>query len=453
MLKVGDFSKLANVTIKTLRHYDRLSLLKPVWIDRYTGYRYYALDQLPRLQRILALKDLGFTLSQVRKLLDDNLSAAELRQMLNHKQAELESHVEEEQVRLKHVAERLLQIEQEGRLPLHEVMLRSIPELTVASVRLVLKDAAEQEQKAARLRAELRSWITTNRLRSHEQWLTLVHHPASLEQRLDVEIALVIDEPPQPVLRSIVPPMQVLRLPPVKSMACLLLPNRPLHGVPALVSAYTSLLTWAERGDYTVYSPARELLLEDPSPGESHLQYIEVQIPVESASERKNRLLDQLVRKEEDMQPKFVELPAFTVVGMRYYGRNEHQEISGLWGEFNMRVPEIQHVTPGSAAYGVCITPPDAPNGEFEYVASFQVDSITDIPEGMVSRQVPAGKYAVFTHEGSLEKLCDTYHYIYQVWLPQSGYQIGAGLDFEYYDEDFKDFAPDSKFYIYVPVK
>jgi len=64
MLKIGEFSKLAQVSVKTLRYYDELGLLRPDWVDRYTGYRFYALQQLPRLNRILALRELGFSLAQ-----------------------------------------------------------------------------------------------------------------------------------------------------------------------------------------------------------------------------------------------------------------------------------------------------------------------------------------------------------------------------------------------------
>jgi AraC family transcriptional regulator len=96
---------------------------------------------------------------------------------------------------------------------------------------------------------------------------------------------------------------------------------------------------------------------------------------------------------------------------------------------------------------------PDAPNGEFEYVAGLEVSQVADVPDGMVVREVPAAQYAVFTHLGSLEKLPATYEYINRTWIPQSGYRLIEGLDFELYDEDFKDFAPDSKFYIYVPIK
>ncbi len=118
MLKIGEFSRLAQVTVKTLRHYEKLTLIKPAWIDRYTGYRYYALDQLPRLNRILALKDLGFSLEQIGDILRDEVSAAELRGMLKLKHAELQRQVTEVQRRLTRVEARLTQIEHEGTLSL-----------------------------------------------------------------------------------------------------------------------------------------------------------------------------------------------------------------------------------------------------------------------------------------------------------------------------------------------
>ena len=64
-LKIGEFARVGQVTIATLRHYDQCSLLKPNTLDPETGYRYYTLDQLARLNRILALKELGFPLEQI----------------------------------------------------------------------------------------------------------------------------------------------------------------------------------------------------------------------------------------------------------------------------------------------------------------------------------------------------------------------------------------------------
>jgi len=62
LIKIGDFARLSHVSVVTLRHYDEIGLLRPVAVDGVTGYRYYAAAQLPRLNRIVALKDLGFSL-------------------------------------------------------------------------------------------------------------------------------------------------------------------------------------------------------------------------------------------------------------------------------------------------------------------------------------------------------------------------------------------------------
>ncbi len=112
MLKIGEFAEETQVTIKTLRHYAKLGLLKPVWIDRFTGYRYYTREQMVRLNRIMALKDLGFTLTQIGQVLQEELTLDELRGMLRLKYAELEQHIGEEQARLSRIEERLRRIEQ-----------------------------------------------------------------------------------------------------------------------------------------------------------------------------------------------------------------------------------------------------------------------------------------------------------------------------------------------------
>ena len=62
LFKIGDFSQIGQVSVRMLRHYDELGLLKPAYVDRLTDYRYYSLEQLPKLNRLLALKDLGFSL-------------------------------------------------------------------------------------------------------------------------------------------------------------------------------------------------------------------------------------------------------------------------------------------------------------------------------------------------------------------------------------------------------
>ena len=89
------------------------------------------------------------------------------------------------------------------------------------------------------------------------------------------------------------------------------------------------------------------------------------------------------------MEHQIVSKPAFTVVGMKYRGKNEHDEIPQLWGQFVPRIPEIRHRNPDPATYGVMYGH-DEETGEFDYVAALHVNSAADLPEGMVSVDIPA---------------------------------------------------------------
>ena len=126
MIRIGVFARLSQLSIPTLHHYDEIGLLKPISVDAATGYRYYSVSQLPRLNRILALKDLGFSLEQIEQVLESDLPIEELRGMLKLKQAEVEQHVSDEQDRLKRITTRLRQIELEDSMPNYEVIIKTI---------------------------------------------------------------------------------------------------------------------------------------------------------------------------------------------------------------------------------------------------------------------------------------------------------------------------------------
>src|SRR5512138_1202414 len=115
MIKIGDFARLSQVSVVTLRYYDEMDLLKPVKVDASTGYRFYSANQLPRLNRILALKDLGFALEQIRLMLVDGLAHEQLRSMLTLQRREVEKRLADEQERLARIEVRLRQIEMENK--------------------------------------------------------------------------------------------------------------------------------------------------------------------------------------------------------------------------------------------------------------------------------------------------------------------------------------------------
>ena len=152
------------------------------------------------------------------------------------------------------------------------------------------------------------------------------------------------------------------------------------------------------------------------------------------------------------MEPRFETRPAFMVVGMMYRGNNENQEIKTMWDQFIPRFQEIKDKDL-QETFGICRGFEGAGDGEFEYVAGVKVNSVNDLPDGMVVRMVPEQKYAAFTHRGALDGLRANIDYIYQSWLPQSGCELTGGPDLEVYDEKFKAFAEDSEFSILVPVK
>ncbi len=135
MLSISDFARFGQVSVRMLRHYDSIGLLPPAAVDRWTGYRSYSAEQLARLNRIVALKELGFTLEQVRHLLDDEPSAQQLRGMLTLRLAQLQDEQARARARLAQVESRLRLIDQEDHMPDIDYVTKSLPARTIAAAR------------------------------------------------------------------------------------------------------------------------------------------------------------------------------------------------------------------------------------------------------------------------------------------------------------------------------
>ncbi|GAA0488986.1 MerR family transcriptional regulator [Streptomyces sp. NPDC046215] len=134
MFSIGEFAKHGRVSVRMLRHYDALGLLRPARVDPVSGYRFYAAGQFARLNRIIALKDLGFTLQQVRTVLDEQVDTGELRGMLRLRRADLEAAMAADALRLAHVEARLRSIESEGHMPTDDVVVKSVPAVRLAEL-------------------------------------------------------------------------------------------------------------------------------------------------------------------------------------------------------------------------------------------------------------------------------------------------------------------------------
>jgi DNA-binding transcriptional MerR regulator len=134
MFSIGEFARHGRVSVRMLRHYDAIGLLRPASVDAASGYRFYQAGQLAELNRIIALKDLGFTLQQVQAILAEQVSAAELRGMLKLRRAEIHAHIETETARLARVEARLLSIEDEARVPVDGVVVKRLAPVRVGEL-------------------------------------------------------------------------------------------------------------------------------------------------------------------------------------------------------------------------------------------------------------------------------------------------------------------------------
>ena len=112
MLSIGAFALHGGVSVRMLRHYDALGLLTPAAVDRFTGYRRYEPGQLARLNRLVTLKDLGFTLEQIGPILDSDVSGSELRAMLLMRRAQIEQQIASDHDKLAAIEHRLRMIEE-----------------------------------------------------------------------------------------------------------------------------------------------------------------------------------------------------------------------------------------------------------------------------------------------------------------------------------------------------
>jgi len=291
LIKIGDFAKEGGVSVKALRHYEKLGLLQPAWVNRFNGYRYYAPEQFTRLDLLQAYKHAGFPLKQIAALLDPHLSGRDFCVIL-------EQHAQ------------------------------------------TLQDQAAALQNKLTVVAACRACLQQGGTRSDVE--------RSLSNRKHIQISEKLEET--------------------------------------------------------------------------------MNIPVKS-------------------------LPALKLVGLRYQGKNENNEIADTWTACNQRTQEIKNVI-NSAAYGVCFIPEGLPEGEFAYLCAFPVSEFRDIPAGMATLELEPIQAAVFEHRGAYETLGKTYANIYQKWLPEAGFEpLKKGLDMEVYTDAFKDFAPDSVMYIYVPIQ
>ncbi|UCC17901.1 MAG: MerR family transcriptional regulator [Dehalococcoidales bacterium] len=290
MLKIGDFSRLARVTIKTLRYYDELGLLKPAEIDSFTGYRYYSADQLPRLHRIIALKEMGLSLEEIARLLQDNVSISHILDLLHTKQEAQKRRLEDELERLKWVEDWISDVEKENKLPAYEIILKKIPPIQVVSVNTTLPNTFDIKpvwSKASSVMKEIVDHIIKSNSQIVGPMIVIYPNEISREDNIDCELAFPVSQD-VPSRGEI----QCKELPGYDQMVTTIHKGGVNSGAPANIA----LAKWFEINDYQIIGPHRNVVLIDykivgpdrdiyfgdtqsSSPPEEFV--VEIQLPVE----------------------------------------------------------------------------------------------------------------------------------------------------------------------------
>ena len=280
MFKIGDFSRLAQVSVRMLRHYDKLGLLTPSYTDRFTGYRYYTIDQLPRLNRILALNGLGLTLQQITDLLGagNDLPVQELRGMLTLRRVELEQELADKQWQLASVEARLQQIEHENDPDPYEIVVKSLERVPVASLRHVVPHVTEVGYFCETLYDQLYRRLQQLKIGWHEPEMTFYHNEEYVETEIDMEVAAPVDD------GLLADPPEDDHLIFHEVSGCELAAALVFEGAyEEIIGPVQALLRWTGEHGHVPAGPLRELHLSGPAhlaDDDDALPVIELQIPI-----------------------------------------------------------------------------------------------------------------------------------------------------------------------------
>lgn len=271
MYKIGDFSWLCQVSVKTLHHYDDIGLLRPALVDQENGYRFYSAEQLARVRLILNLKAFGFSLEQISEVLDGDPSATNLCDLLQEKLRELRALAHETQDRLAQLDIWLKRITEEEKMPRLDVVVKPFEPQLVASMR----EQVTSSEREGEMFAELHAYIEHNGGKTSGPGTLVFHDSEYTEGCMDVETVFPIcSEIPS------TDQIHIYELPGVKEMACLIYQGG--HNA-EFDEATQSLATWIEKNSYRIKGPNRLAFLNCGESGGAWV--LEIQYPVERTSE------------------------------------------------------------------------------------------------------------------------------------------------------------------------
>ncbi|MCY6485378.1 GyrI-like domain-containing protein [Clostridium aestuarii] len=268
MFKIGDFARFNKVTVKTLRHYEKVGLLMPIYVDQYSGYRYYSAGQIDRLNNIIALKCIGFSLSEIAILIETNLSKGEMVRIFKLKEEEIIENIRLENEKHLRIKSIINSIENGEKNMEYNIVIKESAAIKAASLRDIIPEYSAQ----CHLWQELNEHLQNNNIKTTGPCFVIYHDNGFKESDVDIQICKTIsqDFPETERIKNI-------EIDAVKEMAC------TIHkgAYENLSSAYHALLKWIEENNYEIAGENRELYIEGEWSTDNIEDYItEIQVPV-----------------------------------------------------------------------------------------------------------------------------------------------------------------------------
>lgn len=282
MLKIGDFSKIARVSIRMLRYYDQIGLLKPAYIDVASGYRSYSIDQLQRLNRIIFLKDIGFSLNEITNLIDDNISIEEMKIMLLKRQNDLKNEISMAQLNLTMVNERLKALENESEIPKYDIVVKSTESYAVATFRTIVPHMSEMDTYCYNLYSKLYKELKNLKISAIGPEITYYYNEEYCEMDLDMEVGIIIQGDFAEIDKIKESNLTFKKLETELKVASLIY-NGPFEGMEVAV---IELLKWIGSNNWEIIGPLREIHLSGPAHSGDLVEtnaVIELQIPIKKS--------------------------------------------------------------------------------------------------------------------------------------------------------------------------
>lgn len=268
MLSIGDLARRTRVSVRMLRHYDALGLVIPEQVDECAGYRWYAASQIGRVNSLMALKELGFTLEQCRMILDEEVSVEELRGMLRLRQAELGQQIESDTGRLAEVGRRLRSIEKGLTRTNDTMQIKALPALRLAQVSAEVNDTTEISGLVGSLFETLTQRLAAAGLPTTGRGVrTYYGRPDG--SKIDIAAALPVGPDVGPI-----DGVEFVELP-AEHMAAAVVHRGP---VTEIADAWLTFDVGVEQRGLTSYGTCRQVYLETPDDSDNWV--VELQCPV-----------------------------------------------------------------------------------------------------------------------------------------------------------------------------